>query len=109
MGSRKPLTDDEGEVRELTEEDFAHAKTFYDLPEDEQRVLRGIMEENAEKKKVSVPLPKDVVEKMQATGEGWELRIEEAVRQWLACHPIEPKASSLGTAARQGKRRGAAS
>jgi uncharacterized protein (DUF4415 family) len=31
---------------------------------------------------------------MQATGEGWELRVEEAVRQWLA---------------RQGKRRRVAS
>ena len=43
---------------------------------------------------VAVPLPKEVVEKMQATGEGWELRVEEAVRQWLA---------------RQGKRRRVAS
>jgi len=34
------------------------------------------------------------VKKMQATGEGWELRVEEAVRQWLA---------------RQGKRRRVAS
>jgi uncharacterized protein (DUF4415 family) len=42
------------------------------------------MEENAAKKKVPVPLPKDIVEKMQSTGEGWELRVEEAVRQWLA-------------------------
>jgi uncharacterized protein (DUF4415 family) len=88
------LTDDEGEVRELTEEDFAHAIPFDQLPEDEQRILRGIMEENAAKKKVAVPLPRDVVEKMQATGEGWELRVEEAVRQWLA---------------RQGKRRRVAS
>jgi uncharacterized protein (DUF4415 family) len=94
MADRKPWTDDEGEVRELTDEFFAEAKTFHDLPEDEQRVLKGIMEENASRKKVAVPLPKEVVEKMQATGEGWELRVEEAVRQWLA---------------RQGKRRRVAS
>jgi uncharacterized protein (DUF4415 family) len=94
MGSRKPLTDDEGEVRELTEEDFARGIPFDQLPEDEQRILRGIMEENAARKKVSVQLPQDVVEKMQATGEGWELRVEEAVRQWLV---------------RQGKRRRVAS
>jgi len=31
-----------------------------------------------------VPLSREVVEKMQSTGEGWELRVEEAVRQWLA-------------------------
>ena len=84
MANRKPWMDDEGEVRELTDEFFAEAKRFDQLPEEEQRILKGIMAENAAKKKVSVPLPQDVVEKMQATGEGWELRIEEAVRQWLA-------------------------
>jgi len=83
MGSRKPLTDDEGEVRELTGEDFAHMGKFSDLPEDEQRILKGIMEENAAGKKIPVPLPREVVEKMRATGEGWEQRVEEAVRQWL--------------------------
>ena len=77
MANRKPWTDDEGEVRELTDEFFAEAKRF-------DQLLRGIMEENAARKKVSVSLPQEVVEKMQATGEGWELRIEEAVRQWLA-------------------------
>jgi uncharacterized protein (DUF4415 family) len=94
MGSRKPLTDDEGEVRELAEEDFAAAKKFSELPEEHRRILKGIMAESKAKKKVSVPLRQDVVEKMQSTGEGWELRIEEAVRQWLA---------------RQGKRRRIAS
>jgi uncharacterized protein (DUF4415 family) len=78
---------------EWTGEDFAAAKTFSELPENEQRILKGIMAEN-KAKKVPVPLPQDVVEKMQSTGEGWELRIEEAVRQWLA---------------RQGKRRKIAS
>ncbi|MFY9748205.1 MAG: BrnA antitoxin family protein [Acidobacteriaceae bacterium] len=94
MANRKPWTDDEGEVRELTDEFFAEAKKFSELPAEHQRILRGIMEENAAKKKVPVPLPKDIVEKMQSTGEGWELRVEEAVRQWLA---------------RQGKRRKVAS
>jgi len=79
---------------EWTEEDFTQVKKFSELPEEHQRILRGIMDENAAKKKVAVRLPRDVVEKMQATGEGWELRVEEAVRQWLA---------------RQGKRRKVAS
>jgi hypothetical protein len=37
-------TDDEGEVRELTDELFARAKKFSDLPEEEQRDLKQIME-----------------------------------------------------------------
>lgn len=52
------------------------------------------MEENAAKKKVSVSLPKDVVDKMQATGEGWDLRVEEAVRQWLARQQKRRRAAS---------------
>jgi uncharacterized protein (DUF4415 family) len=83
MANRRPLTNDEGEVRELTEEDFAAAKKFSDLPEEEQRVLKGIMEENAARKKVAVPLSPAVVEKMRSTGEGWEARVEEAVVEWL--------------------------
>jgi uncharacterized protein (DUF4415 family) len=88
------LTNDEGEVRELTEEDFAAMKKFSDLPEEEQRVLRAIMEENAAKKKVTVPLSRAVVEKMQSTGEGWETRVEEAVVEWLERRAKRGKAAS---------------
>ncbi len=46
MASRKPslqpLTDDEGEVRELTAEDFAHFKPFSVLPEAEQKMLLNL-------------------------------------------------------------------
>ena len=36
-----PLTDDEGEVREITEEDMEHALRFHQLPEGLQRKLKG--------------------------------------------------------------------
>lgn len=74
------MTDDENP--EWTEEDFARAKPFSALPEEHQRILKGIMEQRG-KKTVAIELSQDVVQKMQATGDGWELRIEEAVRQWL--------------------------
>jgi uncharacterized protein (DUF4415 family) len=94
MANRKPWTDDEGEVRELTEEFFAEAKKFSDLPEEEQRVLRGIMEEGKRGKQTAVPIARDLVSKMQATGEGWEKRIEEAVRLWLERHAKRRKMAS---------------
>ncbi|MGD0369954.1 MAG: BrnA antitoxin family protein [Acidobacteriaceae bacterium] len=84
------LIDDENP--EWSEADFARAKSFSELPEN--HALRGIIAQNKEKKKVPIQLSAEVVEKMQSTGEGWELRVEEAVRQWLA---------------RQGKRRKVAS
>ncbi len=39
--TRKPLTNDEGEVRELTKGDFARAVPFSALPEKLKEVLRS--------------------------------------------------------------------
>ena len=41
MASPKPLTNDEGEVRELTNEDFARAVPFSELPDDLKELLRS--------------------------------------------------------------------
>jgi len=41
MASRKRLTNDEGEVRELTQEDFAHAVPFSALPDKLKELLRS--------------------------------------------------------------------
>ena len=41
MASPKPLTNDEGEVRELTREDFASAVPFSALPDDLKKLLRS--------------------------------------------------------------------
>ena len=88
------MIDDENP--EWTEEDFARAKRLSDLPEEHQRVLKGIMEQSRQKKekRVSVSLPEDVVAKMQSTGEGWEQRVEEAIREWLERHEQPRQAAS---------------
>lgn len=39
MACPKPLTDDDGEVREWTAEDFAHSVPFSALPADLQTIL----------------------------------------------------------------------
>jgi hypothetical protein len=54
MTSPKPLTNDEGEVRELTQEDFADAIPFSALPDGLQELLRSperTVVPNAEPKK----------------------------------------------------------
>ncbi|MGA2250593.1 hypothetical protein [Terracidiphilus sp.] len=40
MANRKPLTNDNGEVRELTEKDFAEFKPFAALPAELQKLLQ---------------------------------------------------------------------
>uniref|UniRef100_A0A7V5CTN0 BrnA antitoxin family protein n=1 Tax=Acidobacterium capsulatum TaxID=33075 RepID=A0A7V5CTN0_9BACT len=94
MENRKPLTDEAGEVRELQLDDFRQAKSFSSLPLSLQRKLTARKSSPAERKQVSVPLSEDVLKKIQSTGEGWELRIEEAVRQWLARQEKRRRAAS---------------
>ena len=52
MANPKPLTNDEGEVRELTEADFARMVPFSGLPPDLQKLLSGekILKPDAEPK-----------------------------------------------------------
>jgi uncharacterized protein (DUF4415 family) len=86
MANRKTLTKD-GEVRELTAEDFAQAVPFSALPEAEQQTLRSIHKRGRQKAPrkvpVSIRLSPDVAEGLRATGEGWQIRADEVLRSWL--------------------------
>lgn len=88
MAKRKPFIDDDGEVRELTAEEFTKAVPFSALPKAEQRVLqplRGRGPQRAPKKiPISIRLSPDVAEGLRATGEGWQGRADEVLRSWLA-------------------------
>ncbi len=86
MASRKPLIDDDGEVRELTAEDFAHFHPFSELPEGEKKVLRGLKrgpQKAPTKKLISIRLSQDVVHEFRATGPGWQSRVDSILKDWL--------------------------
>jgi uncharacterized protein (DUF4415 family) len=86
---REPLTDAEGEVRELQEEDFAGMRPASEFlpPEflDAMRRHRG--ERGAQKaptkKLVSIRLDHDVIERMKQDGAGWQTRINAILRDAL--------------------------
>jgi uncharacterized protein (DUF4415 family) len=86
--SRKPLTNSDGEVRELTARDAAEAVPFSSLPEAERKMLLSIRKRGPQKKPKKVPisirLSPDVAEGLRATGEGWQRRADEVLRSWLA-------------------------
>jgi uncharacterized protein (DUF4415 family) len=94
MASRKPLTDSDGEVRELTAQDAAEAVSFADLPETERKMLLSLRRRGQQraprKVPISIRLSPDVAEGLRATGEGWQRRADEVLRSWL----IENKAQS---------------
>ena len=88
MANRKPLIDEDGEVREITSEDVARFKPFSALRVAEQKVLLKLRKRGPQKapKKVpiSIRLSPDVAEGLRATGNGWQGRADEALRSWLA-------------------------
>jgi uncharacterized protein (DUF4415 family) len=87
MANRKPLIDEDGEVREITTEEVALFKPFSALPQSEQRVLQNLRRRGPQKspKKipVSIRLSPDVAQGLRATGSGWQGRADEALRAWL--------------------------
>lgn len=86
---REPLTDAEGEVRELTAEDFAEMRPASEfLPAeflDAMRRRRGERgsQKAPTKKLVSIRLDQDVLERVKQDGAGWQTRINDILRAAL--------------------------
>jgi uncharacterized protein (DUF4415 family) len=84
-----PLTDEEGEVRELTEADFALMRPAAEVLSNEfleaMRRRRGERgpQKAPTKKLVSLRLDQDVLERAKADGPGWQTRINDILRKAL--------------------------
>jgi uncharacterized protein (DUF4415 family) len=87
MENRRPLTNSEGNVRELTAQEAKTAVPFEALPSTEQEILRSVRKRGPQKAPRKVPisirLSPDVAEGLRATGEGWQSRADEVLRTWL--------------------------
>ena len=84
MRKRKPLTDNEGEVRELLAEDIRAMKPLDHFPE-VAKLVRGRGERGLQKaptkQQVTLRLDREVVERFRSTGPGWQRRINEVLRK----------------------------
>jgi uncharacterized protein (DUF4415 family) len=89
MAKRSPLTTKSGEVRELTEQDFKQAVPFSGLPESLRKTLsrraRGPQKAPV-KERITIRLSPEVVASFRATGEGWQTRLDAALKDWLKTH-----------------------
>ncbi|VUZ22921.1 Uncharacterised protein [uncultured Comamonas sp.] len=87
MVSRLPVIDDAGEVGDLSHVDAAALKPFSSLPESLQSKLRaGRPKAEVTKERITIRLSPDVVGAFRATGDGWQTRIDAALREWLRTH-----------------------
>jgi uncharacterized protein (DUF4415 family) len=87
MANRKPLTDTEGQVRELTADDFDAAMPFPSLPASLRKKVGARGPQKAPtKERITIRLSSDVLERFRATGDGWQTRIDAALQDWLKTH-----------------------
>lgn len=89
MAKRLPLTNKTGEVRELSDDDFQHATPFTALPDSLKTTLsrraRG-SQKSPVKERITIRLSPEVVAPFRATGEGWQTRLDAALKDWLKTH-----------------------
>jgi uncharacterized protein (DUF4415 family) len=86
------LTDKDGEIRELTVDDFKQAVPFSALPEALQAGLTQLKkargpQQAALKTRITIRLSQDVVNRFRATGRHWQTRMDEALKEWMKAHP----------------------
>ena len=87
MSKHTPLTNDEGEVRELSAADLRRFKPASEvLPASLQKTLgmkqRG-PQKNPTKQMTTIRLSPEVMSAFKATGSGWQTRIDGALKDWL--------------------------
>jgi len=98
MGNLLPLTNEAGEVRELTAEDFARARPATEVlpeilgPDVTAELLRRRpgqrgAQKAPRKKSVTLRYSPEVIAYFRATGRGWQSRMDEALKEWIKMHP----------------------
>lgn len=88
MASRKPLTNADGEVRELTAEDIVKFRPAADTLPLSLRKKLGVRgpQKMPTKERITIRLSREVVEQFRESGEGWQTRVDAALREWLKNH-----------------------
>jgi uncharacterized protein (DUF4415 family) len=88
MVSHKPVIDSDGEIDDLSKIDKTKMKPFAALPLSLQTKLKGRPKAAVTKERISIRLSPDVVQTFRATGEGWQTRIDAALKEWLIMQKV---------------------
>ena len=88
MASRLPVINVDGEVGDLSSVNSSLFKPAGEvLPPSLMKKLgvRGAQKAPT-KERITVRLSPDIVQTFRATGEGWQVRLDAALRDWLKTH-----------------------
>ena len=88
MPSSKPLSDAHGEVRELSAADLKRFRSSREVlsPSLLSKVgVRGAQRAPT-KERITIRLSQEVVQPFRATGDGWQTRVDAALKDWLKSH-----------------------
>ena len=88
---KTPLTNEAGEVRELTDQDVKQMRPMSEvLPASLQRTIgqRG-RQQAPTKVKTSIRLSPEVIQHFKAQGNGWQRRLDKALKTYIREHGHE--------------------
>jgi uncharacterized protein (DUF4415 family) len=88
MPKSKPLIDANGEVRELTAADMKRLRPAKEILPSELLAklnVRGTQKAPT-KERITIRLSPEVVKPFRATGDGWQTRVDAALKDWLKSH-----------------------
>ncbi len=76
------------EVRELTAEDMAKFRPAADVLPSSLKKKLGVRgpQKTPTKERITIRLSREVVDQFRESGEGWQTRVDAALREWLKHH-----------------------
>lgn len=80
---QKPLMNDDGEARELTEDDLINAMSMRLRHPTIPKHVRGV-QKTPKKVHLSIRLSPEVINHFKAKGKGWQTQIDEVLKDYIA-------------------------
>ncbi len=88
MDSSKSVIDKDGEVADLSTLNKTALKQFSALPKTLQAKLKGRPKAAITKERITIRLSPEVVQTFRDSGEGWQTRMDAALKDWLKTHKV---------------------
>ena len=88
MPKQKPLINAKGEVRELTAKDMKAFRPAQQVLPESLKAKIGVRgpQKAPTKERITIRLSHSVVQSFRDTGDGWQTRMDAALKSWLKNH-----------------------